>query len=518
VLHYRRCGPDVELMIEQVVEQIRCPSCGGATQVKERPVVRYVDLPVYATPMRLAWRKHRMRCVDVDCSRRSFVLQDHRIAAKGCLLTTRAAKWATVQVGGGRTVSEVAAELACDWHTVNDAVTIYGAALLAADRKRLTKTRAIGLDETSFVRLSGHAQADYATTVADVEHHQIIDILPSRNYRDVAAFLDKQADEPKARIAFGALDMSNTYAAVYSVILPKAAQVVDAFHVITLANRALDTVRRRVQNEQTGHRGRRHDPLYRARRALLVGEERLDEKAAARLTSLLTLGDPNAEVAITYRVKERLREFYREHHPDTARAMLTELVEHCRRPTMPPRAPQARRDARAVVRQDLQLPPGPGQQRPDRSAEQPDQTDQTDRVRIPQLRQLPDPSAALRRQTQLARPRLHRRPMNPQTPPESEEPPNDRSLYLVSSTSSESCLDPLIRCGCHAWRRLARANGSPGKKHAAAAVRIRKVFVEKLAERNSLGRPPISRSARGTGPAGPTPDVRERRHRVGVRP
>jgi transposase len=130
VLHYRRCGPDVELMIEQVVEQIRCPSCGGATQVKERPVVRYVDLPVYGTPMRLAWRKHRMRCVDVDCSRRSFVLQDHRIAAKGCLLTTRAAKWATVQVGGGRTVCEVAAELACDWHTVNDAVTIYGAALL----------------------------------------------------------------------------------------------------------------------------------------------------------------------------------------------------------------------------------------------------------------------------------------------------------------------------------------------------------------------------------------------------
>jgi transposase len=419
VLHYRRCGPDVELMIEQVVEQIRCPSYGGATQVKERPVVGYVDLPVYGTPMRLAWRKHRMRCIEVDCSRRSFVLQDHRIAAKGCLLTTRAAKWATVQVGGGRTVCEVAAELACDWHTVNDAVTIYGAALLAADRKRLTETRAIGLDETSFVRLSGHAQADYATTVADVEHHQIIDILPSRNYRDVAAFLDKQADDWKARIAFGALDMSNTYAAVYSVILPKAAQVVDAFHVITLANRALDTVRRRVQNEQTGHRGRRHDPLYRARRALLVGEERLDEKAAARLTSLLTLGDPNAEVAITYRVKERLREFYREHHrPGDAHRARRALPT----PDDAPRAPQARRDPRAVVRQDLQPPPGPGQQRPDRSAEQPDQTDQTDRVRIPQLRQLPDPSAALPRQTQLARPRLHRRPMNPQTPPESEEP------------------------------------------------------------------------------------------------
>jgi transposase len=49
---------------------------------------------------------------------------------------TASARSATAQVGTGRTVSEVAAELACDWHTVNDAVTAYGQALLAADRKR----------------------------------------------------------------------------------------------------------------------------------------------------------------------------------------------------------------------------------------------------------------------------------------------------------------------------------------------------------------------------------------------
>jgi len=336
VLYYERRGPEVELVIEQVVTDPRCPGCDGAARVKDRPLVRYVDLPVYGVPMRLGWRKHRMRCPDPGCPRRSWVLGDHRIAAKSCLLTTRAAKWATVQVGTGRTVSEVAAELDCDWHTVNDAVTTYGSALLAADRKRLTKTRAIGLDETNFVRLGGHAQAEYATTVCDVEHHQVIDILPSRHFVDVAGFLDKQPAGWKSRIAFGALDMSATYAAVYTVILPMARQVVDSFHVISLANRALDTVRRRVQNEQTGHRGRRHDPLYRARRALLVGEERLDEKAAARLASLLDLGDPNAEVAIAYRVKERLREFYRERDPAAARAMLTELVEHCRREAMPP--------------------------------------------------------------------------------------------------------------------------------------------------------------------------------------
>jgi len=58
--------------------------------------------------------------------------------------TTRAAKWATRQVEGGGTVSEVAEELACDWHTVNNAVLTYGEALLAADRKRMNKTSAIG--------------------------------------------------------------------------------------------------------------------------------------------------------------------------------------------------------------------------------------------------------------------------------------------------------------------------------------------------------------------------------------
>jgi len=336
VLAYVRRGPDVELMIEQVVEQVRCPVCGEQARVKERPVVHYVDLPVYGTPMALAWKKHRLRCVNPSCAKKSWVFEDHRIAAKQCLLTTRAAKWATRQVGGGRTVSEVADELACDWHTVNDAVCTYGEALLAADRKRMNRTSAIGLDETSFVRLGTRAHTAYATTVADVEHHQIIDILPSRTFTDVAAWLDKQPTGWKERIVYGALDMSSAYAAVYSVVLPKATQVVDPFHVISLANRALDAVRRRVQNEQTGHRGRRDDPLYRARRALLRGEETLDEKAAQRLASLLALGDPGAEVAIAYRIKERVRDFYRTFDLDEARRMLEELQNHCLTRAMPP--------------------------------------------------------------------------------------------------------------------------------------------------------------------------------------
>ena len=51
-------------------------------------MVHYVDLPVYGTPMSLAWKKHRMRCVNERCAKKTWVLTDHRIAAKNCLLTT----------------------------------------------------------------------------------------------------------------------------------------------------------------------------------------------------------------------------------------------------------------------------------------------------------------------------------------------------------------------------------------------------------------------------------------------
>lgn len=336
VLAYHRLGPDVELLIEQVEVVSFCPSCGAHAQVKDRPVVRYVDLPVFGTPMTLAWRKHRFRCPHDGCPRKSWTVGDHRIAAKSCRLTTRCAKWATEQVGRGRAVSDVAGELKCDWHTINDAVTTYGEALLDADTKRLTLTTAIGLDETSFVKLRSQRARQYVTTVADVDNHQILEILPTRDFTDVARWVHAQPGSWKGRIRFGALDMSNVYAAVYSVTLPKAAQVVDAFHCVQLANRALDEVRRRVQREDKGHRGRRDDPLFRVRRVLLTGQERLDDAAQQRLTSLLALGDPKGEVAIAYRVKERLREFYRCTDIHTARAMLGELIEHCQRPAMPP--------------------------------------------------------------------------------------------------------------------------------------------------------------------------------------
>lgn len=71
--------------------------------------------------------------------------------------------------------------------------------------------------------------------------------------------------------------------------LPDAAAVMDPFHVVRLAGDALDQCRRRVQQELHGHRGRKDDPLYRARRTLHTGAGLLTDKQQTRLQELFVL-------------------------------------------------------------------------------------------------------------------------------------------------------------------------------------------------------------------------------------
>jgi transposase InsO family protein len=52
----------------------------------------------------------------------------------------------------------------------------------------------------------------------------------------------------------------------------------------------------RVQNETLGHRGRKADPLFRIRKLLIKGEERLDDDGREKLMAALRVGDPYDEV------------------------------------------------------------------------------------------------------------------------------------------------------------------------------------------------------------------------------
>jgi transposase len=328
VLSYARRGPAGEITIEQANPKLRCPSCGGRAWVKDRPVVCYVDLPFGGVPITLRWRKHRLRCPEEACPMRTFTLGDHRIAAIGCMLTTRAAKWVAKQIGGGQTVSHLAQELACSWDAINAAVRIYGAALLAADTKRLKDTTAIGLDETLFCRQGRYKHKTWSTTVCDVAHHALIDVLPTRDFTKVAAWLRSRPHHVREHLDYGCLDMSRTYNAVFRVVVPKATRVIDRFHVMRHANFCVDEVRRRVQRERLGHRGRAADPLYRARKLLVMRETASDPELQERLEGLLALGDPEGEVAFAYSVKEAVARFYDTEDNDQAADLLRDIIDH----------------------------------------------------------------------------------------------------------------------------------------------------------------------------------------------
>jgi transposase len=111
--------------------------------------------------------------------------------------------------------------------------------------------------------------------------------------------------------------------------LDHATRVADPFHVVRIANRCVDRVRRRVQNETLGHRGRKADPLYRIRKLLLSGSERLDERGSDRLLLGLRVGDPDDEVLGAWLAKESVRDVYLADGPNDAALLLDKAIAGC---------------------------------------------------------------------------------------------------------------------------------------------------------------------------------------------
>lgn len=317
----------VELHIESVVDRVGCSQCGVVAQLKGWRVVVLADLPFAGRATQLHWHKRRWRCVETDCPMGSWTERDERIANARMKLTRRACLRVTEDVGRkGRTVNEVAGELGCDWHTVNDAVISYGEALIDHPG-RFGVVRALGLDETAFVRTEPYYRTNFVTSIVDVARGQLLDLVPGRGGIEPRRWITEQGTTFRDGVSWATLDLSGAYKAVFDDVLPDATQVADKFHVIKLANERVDETRRRVQNETLGHRGRRSDPLYRARRLLTLAEERLGDAGDAKLRGLLRAGDPSGDVAVAWEAKEAVRELYGHQDRDLALEWIDALVE-----------------------------------------------------------------------------------------------------------------------------------------------------------------------------------------------
>jgi transposase len=311
-------GP-LRVHIETRDSRPSCSGCAGVVVIKDRPSVELVDLPCFGRPVRLVWRKRRWSCPDRACGVGSWTEEMPAIGASRLVMTDRAGRWVTMQVGRhGRTVNEVAGELDCDWHTVNDTVIAYGTALVDDDPGRIGEPTALGLDETLFVRVGPRHRQCWSTSIVDVRAGKLLDVVPGRSSVEPCRWLEARGAEWLAGIEYATLDLSGPYRLVFDTMVPDAVQVADPFHVVKLANSKLDECRRRVQNETCGHRGRKDDPLYRCRRLLTKADERLDDKGRSKLLGLLEAGDPHGEVRTAWHAKEVVRSIYDHHDPDLA--------------------------------------------------------------------------------------------------------------------------------------------------------------------------------------------------------
>ena len=172
---------------------------------------------------------------------------------------------------------------------------------------------AIGVDEKVMNRARRGRHRRYVTVIVDLARGRPLDIIQGRSKKVLHAWLAAQSPSWRAGVKIAALDPAAPYRAALTdeeVGLPNAQLVLDQFHVSKLANAAIDDVRRRVQQETTGHRGRKHDPLFQIRKLLLMAGERLDDAGHARLDAALAAADPHEEVACTHMAKELLRTVY----------------------------------------------------------------------------------------------------------------------------------------------------------------------------------------------------------------
>jgi transposase len=283
------------LAVETTEDRAWCPSCGIRAVGHGRRRVKVRDLPIADRPVVLVWAKRLWRCPEPACPTGTWSEESDAIGPRA-VLTERARAEIARRVGPGQqSVAQVARSFGVGWHAAMAAVWDHGQPRVD-HLARLGAPAAIGLDETSFLAATAIHPTLLVTGIVDLDAGRLVDVLPARSARAVTDWLDSKPAPWRAGIRHVVIDPYQPYATAVAQALPEARLVVDHFHVIRLANAALDEVRRRVQHTTLGHRGRKPDPLYRIRRRLLTGHEHLDPAGFARMLAWLDIGDPDGEV------------------------------------------------------------------------------------------------------------------------------------------------------------------------------------------------------------------------------
>ncbi|GAB1384894.1 ISL3-like element ISMac21 family transposase [Melaminivora sp.] len=283
-------------------KRLACPACGLAEQgIHDRRHLSWRHLDFFQFE---AWLH-----ADVP-----------RVHCSGCGKTTQASvPWA--RAGSGFTalfealalslcaqmpVRQAAAMLRCSdkqlWRRIEHYVE------QARTLDDMSDVRSIGIDETSLRK--GH---NYITVVHDLDAKRLLFATEGREHATVQAFVqDLQAHGGQAtQIEHVCQDMSAAYLKGVRETLPQAVISFDRFHVVALANKAMDEVRKDELRQTPQAVAQALDNDTQARKGLGWGmRKNPDGWTQTQATAMHWLQRSNLKAASAWRMKMGLREVY----------------------------------------------------------------------------------------------------------------------------------------------------------------------------------------------------------------
>nr|WP_074041359.1 ISL3 family transposase [Dermacoccus sp. NHGro5] len=326
----QRLEPAGAVLACRVVEPDRwCRRCGCEGTARGTVVRRLAHEPLGWRPTTLEVTVRRYRCTGCGHVWR----QDTSLAAEPrAKLSRRGLAWALEGIVIAHlTVARVAEGLGVAWNTANDAVLAQGTRVLIEDPNRFDGVRVLGVDE--HVWRHTRKGDKYVTVIIDLTPirdrsgpARLLDMVEGRSKRVFKEWLAARPQAWREAIEVVAMDGFTGFKSATAEELPDAAAVMDPFHVVRLAGDALDQCRRRVQQELHGHRGRKDDPLYRARRTLHTGAGLLTDKQQTRLQELFVL-EEHVPVEATWGIYQRMIAAYREKDRSLGRAAMEALID-----------------------------------------------------------------------------------------------------------------------------------------------------------------------------------------------
>jgi len=326
----QRLEPERAVLACRVVEPDQwCRRCGCEGSPRDTVVRRLAHEPLGWRPTTLEVTIRRYRCIGCDHVWR----QDTTLAAEPrAKLSRRGLRWALEGIVVQHlSVARVAEGLGVAWNTANDAVLAEGKRILIDDTTRFDGVQVVGVDE--HVWRHTRRGEKYVTVIIDLTGirdgtgpARLLDMVEGRSKQAFKAWLSQRPQSWRDAVEVVAMDGFTGFKTATTEELPDAVAVMDPFHVVRLGGEALDRCRRRVQQGTHGHRGRKHDPLYRARRTLHTGAGLLTDKQKDRLAALFAT-DEHVQVEATWGIYQRMIAAYRQPDRAKGRDLMAKLIE-----------------------------------------------------------------------------------------------------------------------------------------------------------------------------------------------